>query len=52
MWTRMIDARQKTLEDLLKLRSGDRMVQWKPVLLMPSSNLPSGYLEGNLEMLG
>jgi len=49
MWTRVIDARRKTLEDLLKLMSGDRTVQWKSVLLMPSSNVPSGYLEGNLE---
>ena len=47
----MGDVRQKTLEDLLKLISGARMVQWKSVLLMASSNLPSGYLEGNLEML-
>jgi len=47
----MIDARQNTLEDLLKLISGDGMVQWKSVLLMASSNLLSGHLEGNLQML-
>jgi len=52
MWTRMIDAGQKTLEDLLKLILGDRMVQWKSVLLLASSNLLSSYLEGNLGMLG
>ena len=45
------DERQKTLEALLKLISGDRMVQWKSVLLMASTSLPLGYLEGNLERL-
>ena len=45
------DERQKTLEALLKLISGDRMVQWKSVLLITSTSLPLGYLEGNLERL-
>ena len=45
------DERQKTFEALLKLISGERMVHWKSVLLIASSTLPSGYLEGNLEKL-
>lgn len=44
------DERQKTIEALLKLISGERMVQWKSVQLIATS-LPSGYLEGNLEKL-
>lgn len=47
----MGDERQKTLEALLKLISGERMVQWKSVLLIASAPLPLGYLEGNLERL-
>jgi hypothetical protein len=45
------DERKKTLEALLKLISGARMVQWKSVLLISSTSLPLGYLEGNLERL-
>jgi len=47
----MIDAHQKTPEDL-KMISGDEMMQWKSVLLMASSNLPSGPFEGNLQIPG
>jgi hypothetical protein len=45
------DERQKGLEALLELISGERMVQWKSVLLKASTSLPVGYFNGNLEKL-
>ena len=51
LWNIVIDARQKTLEDLLKLISRDRTVQWKSALPLAPSDLPSSYLEDNLRLL-